>query len=88
MSNKDTESIKIGVLLRVCRAAIGLNQTELAALIGVSKVTLARVETLESTLKTDSFLKAIKVFRDHGLEIDTMSSDSINLKITSEVNCV
>lgn len=83
MSIKDTESIKVGVALRVCRAALGITQIELATLIGVSKVTLARVETLESSLKSDSFMKAIKVFREQGLEIDTMSSDGINLKISA-----
>jgi DNA-binding XRE family transcriptional regulator len=83
MSNKDTESIKVGVALRVCRAALGITQTELAASIGVAKVTLARVETLESNLKSDSFLRAVKLFREHGLEIDTMTSDGINLKISA-----
>lgn len=82
MSIKDTESIKIGVALRVCRAALGINQTELAGLIGISKVTLARVETLESSLRSDALMKAIKVFRERGLELDTMSSDGINLKIS------
>jgi transcriptional regulator with XRE-family HTH domain len=81
MSNKDTESIKIGVALRVCRAALGISQTELADLIGVSKVTLARVETLETSLKSEAFMKALKVFRDHGLSIDTMTSEGINLRI-------
>jgi DNA-binding XRE family transcriptional regulator len=83
MSIKDTESIKVGVALRVCRAALGMNQTDLAALIGISKVTLARVETLESSLKSDALMKAIKAFRDRGLEVDTMSSDGINLKISA-----
>jgi transcriptional regulator with XRE-family HTH domain len=81
MSIKNIESIKIGVALRVSRAALGINQTELAALIGISKVTLARVETLESSLKSDALMKAIKVFRECGLELDTMSSDGINLNI-------
>ena len=33
------------------RSAAGLSQQELADMIGISKVTLARVETLESKLK-------------------------------------
>jgi hypothetical protein len=28
-------------------------------------------------------MKAIKAFRDRGLEVDTMSSDGINLKISA-----
>jgi transcriptional regulator with XRE-family HTH domain len=60
MSIKDMESVKIGVTQRVSRAALGINQTELAALMGISKVTLARVKTLESSLKSDALIKLLR----------------------------
>jgi transcriptional regulator with XRE-family HTH domain len=61
----------------MARAALGISQMELAELLGVSKITLARVETLESPLKADVYMKAIKVFREHGVVVDTLSSDSL-----------
>ena len=52
--------------MRMARAALGISQLELAELLGVSKITLARVETLETPMKADIFMRAIKLFRDHG----------------------
>ncbi len=50
----------------MARAALGISQLELAELLGVSKITLARLETLEAPLKADVYMKAIKVFRERG----------------------
>jgi transcriptional regulator with XRE-family HTH domain len=84
MSINDTESIKIVVALRTARAALGISQSELAELLGVSKITLARVETLEAPLKADVYMKAIKVFRERGVLMDTISSDSLVFNITQQ----
>ena len=82
MSINDTESIKIVVALRMARAALGISQLELAELLGVSKITLARVETLEAPLKADVYMKAVKVFRKRGVVVDTMSTDSLMFNVT------
>lgn len=82
MDNLDIESIKVAVAVRVGRSAAGLSQQELADMIGISKVTLARVETLESKLKAEFYMKAIKIFRDMGVEMDTMLSDGIKVNVS------
>lgn len=84
MSINDTERIRIVVAVRMARAALGISQMELADLLGVSKITLARVETLESPLKADVYMRAIKVFREHGVVVDTLSSDSLIINVKQQ----
>lgn len=81
MSINDTESIRIAVVLRMARAALGISQLKLAELLGVSKITLARVETLESPLKAGTYMKALKVFRELGVVVDMHSSDSLIINV-------
>lgn len=82
MSIENLDNVRIAVAIKVARTAIGLSQLELAELIGVSKITLARVETLESTLKAESYMQALRVFKERGVYIDPISTDSIHLEIT------
>jgi transcriptional regulator with XRE-family HTH domain len=84
MDHIDRESIKIAVLIRVCRVALGLTQQELADMIGIAKITLARVETLESKLKVEYYMRAMKIFHEAGIEVDAMSSEGIKLNIKPE----
>ena len=80
-SSYDSESTKIAVAIRGARAIVGLSQAELAELIGISKVTLARVETLETPIKADSYLKALKVFKERGVMIDSMLTNTLNFTV-------
>lgn len=84
MNQIDKESIKIAVMMRVCRVALGLTQQELADMIGIAKITLARVETLESKLKVEYYMRAMKIFHEAGLEVDTMSTEGIKFNIKAE----
>jgi transcriptional regulator with XRE-family HTH domain len=84
MNHIDKESIKIAVLIRVGRVALGLTQQELADMIGIAKITLARVETLESKLKVEYYMRAMKVFHEAGIEFDAMSTEGIKLNIKAE----
>lgn len=79
----NTESINIAVTIRMGRAALGMSQQELADRIGVSKITLARVETLESNLKAESYLKIIKTFHELGVEVETMLNGGVHLHVTT-----
>jgi transcriptional regulator with XRE-family HTH domain len=81
MSNLDTDSIKIAVALRSARSALGISQQELADLLDVSKITVARVETLEAPLKASIYLRAIKLLAESGVELDASSTDSVVLNI-------
>lgn len=77
----DVENIKIAVALRMSRAALGISQLELAEILGVSKITLARVETLESPLRADVYMKAITVLRELGVAVDVMTPNALMINV-------
>ena len=76
-----TESGKIAVALRTARAAAGWNQEEFANLMGVAKTTVARVETLEMSARAEFLSKALRLFREAGVEIDLYEPDSIRITV-------
>ena len=77
----DVENIKIAVALRMSRAALGISQLELSEILGVSKITLARVETLESPLRADVYMKAINVLRELGVAVDVMTPNALMINV-------
>lgn len=74
------ENGKIALALRSARAAVGWNQLEFAERMGVAKTTIARIETLEMGAKGDFILKAMRVFKEAGVEID-LYSETLSMKI-------
>ena len=83
MSNtKLLESGKIVVALRTARAAAGWNQGEFADLMGVAKTTVARIETLEMSARAEYLSKAIRLFREAGVEVDLSELDSVPIKVS------
>lgn len=76
-----SESGKIAVALRAARAAAGWNQEEFANLMGVAKTTVARVETLEMSARAEFLSKALRLFREAGVEVDLYEPDSIRITV-------
>lgn len=84
-SINDAENISIVVALKATRAILGISQVEMAERLGISKATLARVETMESSLKAPTFLRAIKIFKDLGVQIDSNpSNEYLRIEISNE----
>jgi len=77
------ENGKIAVAIRSARTAVGWNQQEFAEKMGVAKSTIARIETLEMAAKGDFVNKAMRLFREAGVEVDLYDSTSlpINVKV-------
>lgn len=73
---------KIAVGLRTARAAAGWNQQEFAERMGVAKSTVARIETLEMAARGDFIIKAIRLFRDAGVDMDLSEPDEIPIKVS------
>jgi transcriptional regulator with XRE-family HTH domain len=83
MSSSDKlESAKIAVALRTARAAIGWNQEEFAQLMGVAKTTVARIETLEMSARAEFISKAMRLFREAGIEVDLYESRELPIRIS------
>ena len=68
-TQKDTASIRIVIAMRIARAVMGTTQEEMAALLGISKVTLARIETLESKMSAAAFMRAMEMCDNAGIQI-------------------
>lgn len=73
---------KIAVALRTARAAAGWNQQEFADRMGVAKSTIARIETLEMAAKGDFLLKAMRLFREAGIEVDLYAPTNLPILIS------
>lgn len=80
----DMENLKIAVALRTARAAAGINQQELADALNVEKSTIARIETLEIQPKAETYMKALKYFKGIGVDVDSIYSNDIIVKITQK----
>lgn len=75
---------KIAVAIRSARAAAGWNQQEFADRMGVAKSTVARIETLEMAAKGDFLIKAMRLFREAGVEVDLHSEGGLSLQISDQ----
>ena len=84
VSSAMDEKIRFAVAMSMGRAALGLNQQAFADLLGVAKSTVARNETLEMGMRADTLTAMLRVFREHGIEVDLLSaSDSLQLKVNA-----
>ena len=73
---------KIAVAIRTARAAAGWNQQEFADLMKVAKSTVARIETLEIAAKGEFVMRAMRLFRENGIDVDLMSASDLPLRIS------
>ncbi|RUR25701.1 helix-turn-helix domain-containing protein [Vreelandella andesensis] len=80
MSNDIQAHVKIAVAMRAVRGALGLNQAEFAELIGVSKPTVARVETLETAMRLNDYSNMLQKLKNLGVKVDTLYSDNVTVE--------
>lgn len=73
---------KIAVAIRTARAAAGWNQQEFADLMKVAKSTVARIETLEIAAKGDFVMRAMRLFRENGIDVELMSASDLPIRIS------
>ena len=73
---------KIAVAIRTARAAAGWNQQEFADLMKVAKSTVARIETLEIAAKGDFVMRAMRLFRESGIDVDLMAVTDLPIRIS------
>tara|TARA_A100001391_G_C4920404_1_gene238990 strand:+ start:109 stop:531 length:423 start_codon:yes stop_codon:yes gene_type:complete len=80
LSDKIEANLKIAAAMRAVRNALGVNQEEFAELIGISKPTVARVETLEVSMKLEMYTNILKRLKKMGIKVDTIYSDSVHVE--------
>lgn len=78
------QQVKAAVTIRAGRAALGISQQELADRLGISKSTIARIETLEMKPKFDVYARILALFKKAGLEIDAPLAEEIVMRISPQ----
>ena len=87
MPEKSThlDEIKISVLLRAARSALGLSQTELAEALGTSQSAIARCERGAGSLTANVLLRAIRYFKTYGVDISGVLETNPSIEISEDL---
>jgi DNA-binding XRE family transcriptional regulator len=78
------EAAKIALAMRTARVAAGWSQAELATNIGVSLVTITRMESLGVSMSATSVIKAMALFRQACIEVDMYQPSAITITINKK----
>jgi transcriptional regulator with XRE-family HTH domain len=78
---EELDSIKLVVALRTARAIVGWSQVEFAEKMGLSKSTVARLETREADISFTVLKKILSEYKKMGIEIDLLYSANLNISI-------
>ena len=74
----DKTQTRIALIMRSVRSALGYNQIQFAELIGSSKPTIARIETLEMPMKDELYSRMVERLEEFGVGIDS-AQDGVSL---------
>ncbi|ATH99126.1 helix-turn-helix domain-containing protein [Alcaligenes faecalis] len=77
-STDDKTQTRIALVMRSVRSALGYNQVQFAELIGSSKPTIARIETLEMPMKDELYSRMVERLDEFGIKIDS-NLDGVSL---------
>lgn len=77
-TTENKKQVRIALIMRSVRTAIGYNQIQFAELIGSSKPTIARIETLEMPMKDELYTRMVERLEEFGIEIDS-NLDGVSL---------
>lgn len=85
MSTMNDENARFALAMRMGRAALGINQQEMADLLGVAKSTIARNETLEMVIRAETLFTLIRILKERGVMLDLISQpDAIHVEVSNE----
>ena len=70
--------------IKAVRALVGMPQGDFAEMLGISKQSLARIETGRSDVSVVLMTKLINKVNELGVSIDFMFGDKITLTVSSE----
>jgi len=76
----ELQAAKVAFVLRMARTALGMNQAEFGELMGVSKPTIVRIETMETPVKLAFYSRMVKALAKKGIEVDVVASDGVKIE--------
>ena len=83
--NPEYEHVKLAVALRAARAIAGWSQVELARISGIPKITIARVETLEGSLKAEHLMKLLSLYGSLGIRVDLGAPEGFGVVVDDKM---
>ncbi|MEP5374318.1 MAG: helix-turn-helix transcriptional regulator [Hyphomicrobiales bacterium] len=69
-SETRVEELKISIIIRSARSALGISQNELAVELDASQSAIARLERGTGTISANVLLRAIRFFASYGIDIN------------------
>jgi DNA-binding XRE family transcriptional regulator len=72
---------KVAFGLRLARASLGMSQADFGALLGVSKPTIVRLETMGSPIKLAFYSKMVKTLSEMGVCVDAVSHEGVKIEV-------
>jgi DNA-binding XRE family transcriptional regulator len=78
------EKTKLVMTIKAVRALVGMPQGDFAEMLGVSKQTLARIETGRSEVSVVLMTRLINKVNELGISVDFMFSDKVTLTVSPE----
>lgn len=84
MSEHDAEitEIRAAVALRAARTGLGWSQETAAEKAGMSKTSIARIETLAGQASLGNIFRLIHMYEDHGVSIGDLKFSEVQLRFT------
>lgn len=79
------ENLKLAMMLRTGRNALGWNQEKFASVMGMSKAVISKCESLETAPKGEFIMRATMLFREHGIEMDLFGSGEFTMTFSDKV---
>ena len=79
------ENLKLAMMLRTARNALGWNQETFAAKMGLSKAVISKCESLDTAPKGELVMRASMLFREHGIEMDLFGSGQFAITFSDQV---
>ena len=73
------ENLKLAVILRTGRMALGWNQEQFAERLGLSKAVISKCESLDSAPKGELIMKAVSLFQEYGIEMNLLGKDDLKI---------
>jgi len=77
----DFDVAKLAVALRAARASLGWSQVEFGEIMGISKSTVARLETMEADISLGMLQKILTTYNKLGVSIDILNSESLRFDV-------
>lgn len=68
-NNTHADNVRVALMLRMLRAALGMTQMDLAHWIDIPRVTITRAESLERPLKANLLIRIIRMAGEAGVNI-------------------